>query len=306
MWKAWGVQAIKRAFATLDAPERADHTLVVMSVEQGIGKSTFFRTLCPLPRYFRDKLPALGDKDASLAVADAWIVELGEMSHRRRDTDATKAFLTAVKDKVRPPYARFEVEVPRRCVFVGTTNETEFLTDVTGNRRYWVMEARGGLPPSKIEAALRGERDQVWSEVVYMVQAGALPYLPPDMAAEAAVAAEDAREKGVAEEPLRKALARPVDRGSVPLDDALHLSSTGHVLGVSSGKACELIGRDPLDVRVSAAVGRALRALGWVAGKRRAVRRGSGWGSGARLWLPPEGWRYEEGAVTTESGGKLC
>ncbi len=57
---------------------------------------------------------------------------------------AIKAFLTSAYDTFRPPYGRSIVQVPRGNVFVGTTNTAEFLSDSTGNRRWWPVT----IPPN--------------------------------------------------------------------------------------------------------------------------------------------------------------
>ena len=76
-----------------------------------------------------------------------------------------KAFLSSEKDLYRPPYARAEVEVVRRTVFVGTTNEDDFLRDLTGNRRYAVVECPGEYGNI---AWLKENRDRIWAHAYHL------------------------------------------------------------------------------------------------------------------------------------------
>ena len=54
---------------------------------------------------------------------------------RTKDVEAMKSFITRSVDKYRQSYDRRASEYPRQCIFIGTTNDYEFLADKTGNRR---------------------------------------------------------------------------------------------------------------------------------------------------------------------------
>jgi predicted P-loop ATPase len=117
--------------------------------------------------WFTDGLPRdLGDKDAAIHLQGRWIIELGELSQlRRNEIETVKSFISRQTDKFRPPFGRVEVEVPRQCVFIGTTNESEYLVDGTGNRRFWPVRC------GQIDlAALARDRDQLWAEAFHRHQ----------------------------------------------------------------------------------------------------------------------------------------
>ena len=89
---------------------------------------------------------------------------------------AVKSFMTSQVDSYRPPYGREQIEIPRRCVIVGTTNEDHFLFDPTGDRRFWVIEVKGSINTD----ALKGIRDQLWAEAVALHLAGTRFHLTPE------------------------------------------------------------------------------------------------------------------------------
>lgn len=134
---------------------------------QGVGKSSFGRILVG-DQFFLDWLPSLADKDSALALQGIWAVELGELSQfRKNELETIKAFITRTVDKVRPPFGRKTIEVPRRCVFFGTTNREEYLMDDTGNRRF---------KPVKVGAlnfkALKRDRTQLFAEAKWLLDHG--------------------------------------------------------------------------------------------------------------------------------------
>jgi putative DNA primase/helicase len=64
-------------------------------------------------------------------------------------------------DRVVLPYAKVASDHPRQCIFVGTINpgDSGYLTDSTGNRRYWPVEV------TKADLDLiEDRRDQIWAE----------------------------------------------------------------------------------------------------------------------------------------------
>lgn len=162
--KAWLISAVARTF---QPGCQADHVLVLEG-PQGRGKSKALRTLGG--EWFTDDLPDMHSKDASQAVGAAWIVELAELAATRRsDQESIKAFITRTVDRFRPPWGRTVVEAPRRCVFAASTNNTEWLQDETGGRRYWPVTI--GEDQARIDL-LAKYRDQLWAEAVVRYRAG--------------------------------------------------------------------------------------------------------------------------------------
>lgn len=121
---------------------------------QGIGKSTLVSLL--IPDYFTDQVNSLdaSKKDELLKIGRVAIVELAELNgfNTVANQGALKAMISARNDLYRPPYGRVTEEVPRHTVFIGTTNDNQFLVDQTGNRRYFPLQCNKSNATKKIPA----------------------------------------------------------------------------------------------------------------------------------------------------------
>lgn len=76
-----------------------------------------------------------------------------------------KGFISRQTDKVRMAYDRRATEFQRQCVFLGSTNEAEYLRDNTGGRRFWPI----ACSVEEIDTdRLAREVDQIWAEAKAM------------------------------------------------------------------------------------------------------------------------------------------
>jgi predicted P-loop ATPase len=153
------IAAVARAFQ----PGCKVDTALILQGKQGIGKSSFFKVLAS-EDWFDDSLGNVSDKDERLKLHKVWFCEWAELESifKRRDISQVKAFLTSSRDLVRPPYGRSVVSFARTSVIVGSTNENEFLSDSTGNRRFWVIPVKTKINLKKLAT----ERDQIWAAAV--------------------------------------------------------------------------------------------------------------------------------------------
>ncbi|MFA6718370.1 MAG: virulence-associated E family protein [Prevotella sp.] len=147
---------------------------------QGIGKSTLCATLCGKREWFGE-LNTYDDQQAVEQMNGHWIMEIAELSaSNRSEIEQQKAFISATKNCVRLAYRRDPATYQRQCVFIGSTNQREYLKDTTGNRRWWPIdcgeEYDDGLKRFDIER-LKGEVDQLWAEAMEM-------YCDPDATTE--------------------------------------------------------------------------------------------------------------------------
>ncbi len=182
----WMISAVARAMQ----PGCQADCMLVLESRQGTRKSTGLEALCPNKTWFSDSKLPIGDKDAYQQLARTWIYEISELdSFKGREVTSIKGFISARSDRYRPPYGRMTVDKPRHTVFAGTTNETEYLEDRTGGRRFWPVLCLGVVDT----AALARDRDQLWAEAATRYGAGESWYLETVELNETAEAEQEAR-----------------------------------------------------------------------------------------------------------------
>lgn len=152
------IAAVARAFE----PGCKVDTVLVLEGPQGIKKSTAIATL--FGENWTAESVNLFDQHNKMVMSmmGAWVVELAEfIAIAKRDQNTVKGMLSMRTDRVVLPYAKLLSEHPRQCVFFGTINPGEggYLTDVTGNRRYWPVE----VTKADIDLII-SRRDQLWAE----------------------------------------------------------------------------------------------------------------------------------------------
>ncbi len=143
----------------LDPGAKADMAPILIG-SQGAGKSSALEAMVPDPDHFFDlDLDAKGD-DVARMIRGRLLGEMGELKGMHsREIEHVKAFLSKRFEKWTPKYKELTTTFPRRCVFVGTTNQVEFLADETGERRFLPVE----VGPANVEAIKR-DREQLWAE----------------------------------------------------------------------------------------------------------------------------------------------
>ncbi|MEO5811564.1 MAG: VapE domain-containing protein [Rhodanobacter sp.] len=141
--------------------------MLVLEGDQGKGKTSAVRALIG-PEWYAETLESPGNKDFYQGLRGRWGVEIGEMdSFSKADVTKVKQAITSRFDTYRPSYGRVSRSFRRECVFVGTTNEHEYLRDASGGRRFL---------PVKVDtvriAEITAQRDQLWAEAVTLFRAG--------------------------------------------------------------------------------------------------------------------------------------
>lgn len=170
--KRWMLSAIEGVFKHSGVSAQG---ILVMQGDQGLGKTTWFKSLVPdeLGLTKEGALLSISDKDSVKSVISHWLVELGELdsTFKRSDIAALKAFVTRDKDEMRLPYAKAHSQFARRTVFFASVNPMQFLQDDTGNRRYWTLAV------TALDSQHGLDMQQIWAEVYNMWKAGERHFL---------------------------------------------------------------------------------------------------------------------------------
>lgn len=142
--------------------------IVILEGQQGTGKSTALRNLCPRDDWFSDgiSLDLIG-KELMENTAGKWIIEVAELSGRNRaEVNQIKAMLSRKSDTARMSYQEKPETRHRQFIFVGTVNDSQYISDSTGARRFWPVKTRRFDFDGIAEA-----RDQLWAEANFREKA---------------------------------------------------------------------------------------------------------------------------------------
>ncbi|HFW2887053.1 TPA: VapE domain-containing protein [Salmonella enterica subsp. enterica serovar Muenchen] len=152
MWTAMAGRVLKPGI-------KADMVPILVG-PQGCGKSSGVEALSPDPMFFTEISFAEKDDDLARKMRGRLLAEIGELRGlNTKELESIKAFVTRTHENWIPKYREFATQFPRRLVFIGTTNEEEFLADKTGNRRWLPVEV------SKVDVqAIKRDLLLLWAE----------------------------------------------------------------------------------------------------------------------------------------------
>ena len=183
-----------------------DYMLTIRG-RQGIGKSAIIGKLGG--SWFSDTFTTMQGKEAYEQVLGVWIMEVGELAGMRKaEAETIKLFISKQRDRFRPAYGRRLQEFPRQCIFIGTTNETQFLRDTTGNRRFWVVDTPNEPTRDLWEELTPDTVRQVWAEAVSIYKKNEPLFLPKELEA----TAREVQEAYEEENPRAGIVAEYLDR----------------------------------------------------------------------------------------------
>lgn len=249
--------------------------ILVLEGAQGTGKSTALTILAGSENHSDQDILALDAKGQMEMLEGVWLYELGELEGLgRADIAKVKAFASRTADRGRMAYGRFRENRPREAIFIGTTNDSQYLSDQTGNRRFWPVKT-GVID---LEALAR-DRDQIWAEAAHRENMGESIGLNKDLWADASV--EQAARTG--RDPWLDILER--ERGEEGNGDIVRVSSKrllSEVLRIDTPH------QKPSDAKRVAAI---MKQLGWDGPKN--VRIGGEVMRGYEM-AQPEGWRVKQ------------
>jgi predicted P-loop ATPase len=246
---------------------KADMVPVLVGA-QGCGKSSGVAALVPSPDHYAEIDLSLRDTDQSRKIRGKLVGEIAELRGLAgRDQESIKAFVTRQFEEWTPKYKEFNTKFPRRLLFIGTTNQDDFLFDETGNRR-WLPVRVGRVDVAGIKRDLL----QLWAEARDVYRSSGIAHAGAERLAIKEHAAHYSED--VWQEPVQKWLDQPVNgqrRGDAPFSIADLLT---HGLAMETSHQ---------NVRDQMRVARILKHLGY---ERRIMKAR---GIAQRLWTRKKG-----------------
>ncbi|UZQ49092.1 virulence-associated E family protein [Clostridium kluyveri] len=144
--------------------------VLTLAGPQGIRKGTFYRIMAKNDEWYTE-LNTIKPKEAIEETMGKWIVEMAEMTPTRKsEVDEMKAFITNKTKTVRLAYARNPTDIPRQYVLAASNNNSAFLKDPTGDRRYFPVDADMNKATKSIKTDLAKEVDQLWAEAMVIYE----------------------------------------------------------------------------------------------------------------------------------------
>jgi predicted P-loop ATPase len=181
--------------------------MLVLEGPQGQGKSTMLRVLAGDANFSDAEIIGDRKREQQEAIQGIWIYEIGELEGMsKHDVTAIKLFLSKTHDSARPAYGRTRVDRPRRCIFVGTTNDDSYLRDTTGNRRFWPVKLRAGL--IDVDEIAR-DRDELWAEAAFAEAKGEAVTIPSELWSAASIEQQARVTRDAWEDLIERRLAGP-------------------------------------------------------------------------------------------------
>lgn len=130
--RLWFIGAVKRIFE----PACKFDYVPILEGSQGVGKSTLIQKLAN--DWYTNDLKDFHSQESLMIIhGSTWIVELDELSSfKKSEVEEIKKFVSSTTDDYKEPYAHHPVRRERHIVMIGTTNQEEYLKDITGDRRF--------------------------------------------------------------------------------------------------------------------------------------------------------------------------
>ena len=171
-FKKWFVAMV----ASWMKDEVVNHTVLVLVGRQGIFKTTWLDNLIPSElRAYSSKLPLSGQisKDDRLRLCENGLLNIDELDAIcGREMNIVKSLLTSTDVNERAAYGRLKERRVRLASFCASTNKREFLTDITGNRRWLPFEVESIQNPFHITLPY----ERIYAQAKALIEGGTYMY----------------------------------------------------------------------------------------------------------------------------------
>lgn len=234
--------------------------MVILEGSQGQNKSEALKIIAG--PWYGSSGASIQDKDFLMTLQGKMLTEIAELdSFNKADTNLIKKILTTSTDTYRPAYGRVAKDYPRQGIFVGTTNDSHYLKDSTGNRRFWPIETSGSIDLQYIQK----NRNMLFAEAVYLYKKGQSWWETPEITA----AIQEER--------------REFDPWEELIDAYTFKNQIKETTMVNIFQDCLKIDISKMDHRMTKRIAKVLKSLGWVKGNRKRIE-----GKPVRPWYASE------------------
>ena len=156
--------------------EVVNHTCLILVGRQGCYKSSFLESLIPPHlRGYSCKMPISSQlsKDERLRIAEFGMINLDELDClSAREMSMLKSLMTATDVNERAAYAYTKERRMRLASFCGSTNNREFLSDLSGSRRWLPFEVESIQNPFHTTLPY----DLMYAQAKYLAESGTFTY----------------------------------------------------------------------------------------------------------------------------------
>ena len=170
-FKKWIIGCVHNWVQPMSETKVSPLTLVLCGQKQGTGKTSFFRNLLPdeLKKYLIEHKIDAKDKDSIYNLVKGLLVlddEFGGLA--TKDVKDFKKVADSNLIDIRLPYSAFYSKMKRRASLCGTSNESDVLKDVTGNRRILPINVNS----IDYDEMIKINTDDLWREAYKLYKSG--------------------------------------------------------------------------------------------------------------------------------------
>ena len=149
---------------------KSNDICLILQGDQGIGKTKWMKTLIPknlLDDFFHESPIDTKNKEHDEYLSTKWFIMLDELeAMRSNEINALKAFVTKTQISHRKVFKEYGLKFPRRASFLGNVNDSEFLSDTTGSRRWLAFAAK------EIDYEHKIDINKVYAQAFYLLNSG--------------------------------------------------------------------------------------------------------------------------------------
>ena len=188
-------------------PEITNETSIIFYGEQGEGKTKWLNRLVPeelKPQQYLFVGNIYDDKDSKINLSTRLLINLDELgSFNHQEIGYLKSLFTLNTISLREPYMRKTRNFIRRASFVGSIDREEFLTDLSGTRRFLTYAV------SEVNYQHEVDMNKVFSQAYSLFKNGERYYFNKDEIKEINDHNEEFRLKSFEEELLQINFSKP-------------------------------------------------------------------------------------------------